>query len=265
MHAYRTPEAVDHPATGPRSGWLGRAIVSGFTASILMFFAFMAAFGFARLMAAAPFRDVRGVDTLRLWLFNLTHNPLLDAAATSLYTATAFYLAGGLVWAAIYAWLFEPRLGGPGWARGALFSLVPGVLSVVVFLPLVGGGALGYGIGAGPLPLIGNLILHLVYGIALGQLYGPFGDIDATTLQGEVTGPDAAAMAGSERMAAGGLLVGLIGGAIAGVLGALMASARPDERLLGEPAAALVLSTALLGATAGGLVGSFLGMSGGSD
>src|SRR3954469_17480874 len=52
-----------------------------------------------------------------------------------------------------------------------VFALVPFLLSVVVFFPIMDAGVLGKDLGAGPLPVVGNLILHLIYGATLGTLY----------------------------------------------------------------------------------------------
>ena len=266
--------------------WLPRAIVSGFAATILMLFAFLGAYSLARLVSTVPFAEIRGAELVRLfgrqgvrgaevllaeipgaevirvWLYNLTHNRLIDVISTDVYVAAAIYLAGGLVWAVVYAVLAEPRLSGPAWRRGAVFSIVPGILSSVVVIPILGGGILGAALGAGPLPVVGNLVLHLVYGITLGHLYGPFGDRDATTLEGPASGADAAVMRRSDRMLARGLLIGLALGTALGIAGAFAAGLGPDERLLGMPIAALALASALLGAALGAVIGSFFGLAG---
>ena len=254
-------ESDERIGSDPRAGWLGHAIVSGFAATIIMLFVFLAAYGLASLASTVALANKPGAEIMRLWLHNLTNNALIDAARTNLYSATALYLAGGLAWAVIYACLAEPRLPGPGWLRGGLFSIVPAILSVVVFLPLVGAGVLGSELGAGPLPVVGNLLLHVVYGTTLGHLYGPFGDVDATTLERTTPGVEVGGGPASQRLAASGLLVGLLLGAGLGIAGAVVANLGPDQTLLGEPAAALVLSTAVLGATLGGLIGSFLDLS----
>src|SRR5205823_3461724 len=107
---------------------------------------------------------------------NLTHNKVLDLAQSALYLSIGVHFAVGLVLALVYAYIVEPRMWGPGWIRGSLFAIVPWVFSVVVFFPLVGGGFLGVGLGAGPLAFLGNLVLHVVYGATLGLMYEPMFD-----------------------------------------------------------------------------------------
>jgi hypothetical protein len=239
------------------TGWLGRAIVSGFVATMAMLFFFLVAYGVAWLISTLPLDQSRGLGRqVGVWLYQLTHNHLIDAGAGNAYIAVGLHVVAGLIWAALYAALAEPHLPGPGWARGALFSIVPGILSLVVFLPLVGGGMVGLALGAGPLPIVGNMLLHLVYGATLGALYGPFGDRDASTFGLDTTAPYS-----SDGMVARGLVLGLVLGAILGIAVALFTNLRPDDELLGEPAVAVVLVTALIGAALGGVVGSFLGLS----
>jgi hypothetical protein len=260
MYARDIPE-FEQVGSAPRPGWLGRAITSGFVATVIMLFFFLVAYSIARVASTVPLADRRGAEQLRLWLHNLTTNQLIDAALSNVYIAIAVYLAGGIAWAVLYAAFLEPRLPGPGWAKGILFSLLPGLLSIVGFLPLVGGGMFGTALGAGPLPVLGNLLLHVLYGATLGVLYGPFGDVDAARLPEQASGVDVASVLSSERMTAGGLVLGVLLGGAAGVVLAVAASAQPDQRLLGEPIAALILATAILGATLGGLVGSIVGLS----
>ncbi len=155
----------------------------------------------------------------------------------------------GLVLALVYARYAEPRLTGPSWWRGMIFSLVPWLLSLVIFLPLMGGGLLGMDIGAGPLPILGNLILHLVYGAVLGSSYAEAAEdwLDDTDV-------DRGNAASAERGAAIGLAAGLIPGFI---VGWLIAPAFDD--LVGRPATAIGM--AFIGAVIGLAIGSFAGMS----
>src|SRR5262249_47741458 len=127
--------------------------------------------------------------------------------------------AAGIIWALIFACDANDRLIAlPGWARGIVFALPPYLLSLVVFLPLVGGGLFGTKIGAGPLPVIGNLILHLVYGATLGAMFVLDGSIDRV-------GGDTPAMDAQLRRAETGAAFGVILGALLGggatLLGAL--------------------------------------------
>ena len=100
----------------------------------------------------------------------LVNNPVAERTADGVLLAIGANLAMGLLLALVYARYVEPRLSGASWWRGMQFALVPWLLSLIIFLPLMGGGLLGMNIGAGPLPILGNLILHLVYGAVLGVL-----------------------------------------------------------------------------------------------
>lgn len=252
-----------HAAYPVRTNWLSRAIISGFVASIVMLITLVVGFGLASLLAAIPITERPGLraDVLAEWFRNLTDNVLVNVAAPNLYAAIAIHIGIGLTFAAIYAYWFEPRLGGTSWRRGMVFALIPWVLSVVVFFPLVGAGFLGFGLGAGPLPMIGNLILHLVYGATLGLLFGPVGDLSTEEALESPHGPeDVAAMQSSERMAARGILAGLVLGGVVGGIGAIATQLVPEATILGMHPLLFVVGTALFGAAFGGLIGSFVGL-----
>jgi hypothetical protein len=101
---------------------------------------------------------------------------------------------------------------GTGLRQGMLFSLIPWMLSVGVFLPIVGGGPLGLRLRAGPLPIFGNLILHLIYGGVLGQIYGPMGD-RLLTETGETDDVDELqTLANEQRLIALGIVAGRVVG-----------------------------------------------------
>ncbi|MDF3018600.1 MAG: hypothetical protein K0R44_3825, partial [Thermomicrobiales bacterium] len=76
---------------------------------------------------------------------------------------------------------------------------------------LMGGGVLGMDVGAGPLPILGNLILHLVYGAVLGISYA-----EATEDWLDDTDIDRGNAAAAERGAAVAV-VGLAIGSFAGM------------------------------------------------
>jgi len=240
--------------------WLPRAIVSGFIASVVMSITFFIAYGLARIVSTVELSPRRGAATFRDWMEALTNNQVLDLAATSLYTAGAVHLAVGVLWAVLYAYSFEPRLPGPGWLRGITFSLIPWVLSLAVFLPVVGGGFFGAAIGAGPIPALGNLILHLAYGATLGAIYGPLGDIPADQFPYAGATDDPRVVAHYEQGAAKGIVFGALIGALIGAVGAVSTQFQPNALVLGVPAFAFIPVTAVLGATFGGFLGSFAGL-----
>jgi len=265
---------------------LSRAILAGFIASLTMLLLFLVAYNLARLLSAAPLptwpaieRDslihpgswVTGGDpgkasyltgameTPRLWLVNLTHNRLIDAGLNDVYLAAGIYIAGGLLWAVLYT-LAEPHLSGSPAVRGMTFALIPALVSLVVVLPMLGAGPFGLGLGAGPLPAIGNLLLHGVYGAILGVVYGPLGDLDASTL--ERPGPVSRGSAPSsyERRAALLWSAGLLVGGLIGFAASTTTGGEAALTMAGQSNGGLVLSGALLGAVIGLFVGSFIGL-----
>ena len=150
---------------GLRFDWLRASIASGFIATFVMTVCMAAAFGFANAVGDA---DGNGLER---HFAALSSNELTENVGDTFAVGMVLNLAVGILWAMIYARWAEPRLEGPGWRRGALFSLIPFVLSIVVFFPIAGIGVFGHEADAGILPVFGNLVLHLVYGVTLGTLY----------------------------------------------------------------------------------------------
>ncbi|HLZ28447.1 MAG TPA: DUF6789 family protein [Chloroflexota bacterium] len=242
-----TPGKADLAGATPLVLALSRAFVAGFVASITMVVAFAAAFVAMLSLGSLPLPVVGD------WFRGLTSNALIDVARPNLYVAAAIFLVGGLLWALLYGLVFEARLPGPGWQRGVLFAMIPWLFSLVVFLPLVGGGVLGMSLGAGPLPTLGNLILHVVYGAALGAIYGAVDSMEerSTPLDNE----DVLSGRRSQIGAARGILVGLVVGIGLGLLTALVPQLT-GTHALGMNPLALGLAMALIGASFGALVGS---------
>ncbi|MGH7425663.1 MAG: hypothetical protein ACREJP_05805, partial [Candidatus Methylomirabilales bacterium] len=129
-----------------RAEWRSGALLSGFVATGLMTIILVAAYLVAGFLGS-PGRES---PILARWLWALANNTVTERAHTAFPIAVALQFVSGLFWALVYAAAAEPRLKGPGWRRGLTFSLFPWVLSLLVFLPAVGGGALGLHLGAGP-------------------------------------------------------------------------------------------------------------------
>jgi len=227
----------------PRDDCLRAGVLAGFLGTFAMTIVLVAAY-----WLASSIGKVDG-STVQRWCWALVNNPVAERTADGVVLAIGANLAMGLILALAYARYAEPRLSGPSWWRGMEFALIPWVLSLIIFLPLMGGGPLGMNIGAGPLPIIGNLILHLVYGAVLGGAYAEAAEdwLDDT----EVDHLNAAA---AERGAAVGLVAGLVAGL---VIGWMIAPAFAD--LAGR--AESTIGIAFIGAAVGLAIGSFAGMS----
>src|SRR5919199_6153187 len=134
------------------AGWLARAAIAGFIALGVSTVALVAASAIAGTIGEL----YRGTSLIADWMYYLTHeNPVVELGQGSLFGSLAVHLVVGMLLAILYALAFEPRLQQyPAWQAGMLFSMLPFFLSVVVFLPLTGGGLFGSELGAGPLPLI---------------------------------------------------------------------------------------------------------------
>jgi membrane protein DedA with SNARE-associated domain len=85
-------------------------------------------------------------------------------------TTTVAFLAVSMLWGALFG-IVQPLLPGPWWLRGVVFALVPLAVTVVVVLPLTGGGLFGLKLDAGLVPLLVEIVRALVYGLTLGVAY----------------------------------------------------------------------------------------------
>ena len=251
----------DLPLTAERRpiGWLSRATIAGFIGLGVSTVALVMAYGVAGTIGEL-YRDS---STVTQWMYELTHNPVVERGQVSPFASLALHLAFGIFWAVLYGLLFEPRLRHyPAWQAGMIFSFLPYLLSVAVFLPVTGGGLFGSALGAGPLPLLGNLILHLIYGATLGAIYGVGADRMETSADTEAEEVrQVLALGRAEASAARGIV---LGGSIGAVLGVVFAYAVPAvqiERILGSWPLAMGVAGALAGAAVGALIGSLVGLS----
>jgi membrane-associated protein len=85
--------------------------------------------------------------------------------------AGLLFVPAGIFWAIVYALWIEPRLRGPDWLKGTVFSIVPTGISWLVILPLLGAGPLGLWLDVGTVLAASELVRHAVYGLALGLTY----------------------------------------------------------------------------------------------
>lgn len=240
MKDYSTQTSRD--GGGRRSDWIRSGILAGFIATFAMTVTLTAGW-----LAANSLGDPGGGQLAR-WLHNLSENRIVDRVGDAFLIGMVLNLVIGVAWALLYARFVEPRLTPNGIVSGMIFAMVPFTLSVAVVFPLMNAGFLGTELGAGPLPVIGNLVLHLVYGATLGLVYAIESERGITNRASERH-----ANATAELGAAYGMVIGSVLGGIGGWL-----VAPTMETLASRPV--IGLAGVLAGAAVGTLVGSFLGM-----
>jgi membrane protein DedA with SNARE-associated domain len=98
-----------------------------------------------------------------------------DVSPVFLFIAVPAYLAVGVLWGVIYAVWGEARLPSQwaDWQRGVFYAALPLLVSVLVVLPILGLGVLGFGV-TGPVAFTGELIRHAVFGALLGLIFPVF-------------------------------------------------------------------------------------------
>jgi hypothetical protein len=232
---------------GSRMDWVRVGVLAGFIATFAMTATLTAAY-----LLAAWLGDPDGGQFAR-WLENLTANRISDRVGDAFAIGMVLNLVIGVAWALIYGRFFEPAVEMSGIAKGMLFSLIPFVLSVAVVFPLMDAGFLGSDLGAGPLPFIGNLVLHLIYGAVLGFVYA---------IEEEQGIPDSARDREANATAELGAAYGVIGGGVVGAIGGWLVAPSMDD-LADRPV--ITLAGVLTGAAIGTLIGSFIGMRTGGD
>lgn len=236
VQRYATPDHAVH------DDWVRDGLATGFIATFAMTVSMAAAYGIANALG-----DASG-NVVARWFAALSSNEMTRNVGDIFAIGMILNLLMGLVWALVYARLAEPRLEGPGWRKGALFSLVPWLLSILVFFPIAGIGVLGSGVDAGILPVLGNLILHLVFGVVLGTLYAMEVGNGANRSR-----HDLQANWNSERASA----LGMLAGAALGFIGGWLVAPGLDG-IANQPV--IAFAGALSGAAIGMLIGSMLGL-----
>jgi len=239
--------AVERTASGRRVDWLPVGVIAGFTGTTILTIGLMFSYEIARIIGS----NSPSASFFENWLWSLTHNPATDTARVNLPIALILHFGAGILFGIIYSGWFEPRLRGPAWQRGAIFSLIPWLFSIVVFLPLMDGGFLGIGLHAGPLPVIGNLLLNLAYGVTVGAVYA----VERwQTESGEPTdGGERRIADRSQRASVIGIAFGMVCGGLIGQIGASTLSPGQDPLLV-------AVVSAIIGTFIGFMLGSFAGL-----
>lgn len=243
-------QQIVHPIARPRHlGWVSRAVVSGFLAGVVALLVMIAAYGFAAAVGSTN----PNAGFFAKWMWALANNPLTTLVnKVHVVQAVGLHLAVGIIWGVVYAAIFERVLQGPGWLKGLLFAILPCLVSLFIFLPIVGAGVFGAVVGAGPMAAIGAILLHAVYGFVLGETYAL---ADGEGLLGGVDSPQAKTFTLVERDMAAGLILGALAGAIISLV--LVAIGLASG---GTDAVLTVIGGATEGAFTGIVIGIFVGL-----
>ena len=92
-------------------------------------------------------------------------------ATTPLIGWMDHFLIGTIFWGVLFS-LLQSKLPGPYWLRGAIFATGAWLISMVMVMPMAGGGLFGIALGLGVMASVAALILHWIYGAVLGGVYG---------------------------------------------------------------------------------------------
>ncbi len=230
-----------------------RAIVAGFCASAAAALTYM----FAHLTSSIVAEGL-GEGS---WFHALISNSLVDLAASQLYVSILIHFVIGITLAGLYAAVVDRMPSGNSWGSGLQFALIPWFVSALVFFPLVGAGPFALSLGAGFLPILGWLCLHLVYGGFLGYLYSPESSRTVLPQESLVHAPYETRL--TREKAKGGAL-GILGGAVLGsvLLGIVRLVVGADTEAMAAPGLPLdytVVAGIFFFATMGMLVGMWSG------
>ena len=79
------------------------------------------------------------------------------------------FIVGALLWGPIFS-AFEATTDEkrPRWQKGSMFGVIAWVLMMLIFMPVIGGGLFGWRLGL--VTPVGMLVLHLIYGLAIGVI-----------------------------------------------------------------------------------------------
>lgn len=80
------------------------------------------------------------------------------------------FLIGTVLWGTLFAWLDPSIPGESHWLKGIWFGIGAWLLMMIIIMPMAGAGFFGANLGI--MAPVMTLILHMVYGVVLGGVYG---------------------------------------------------------------------------------------------
>ena len=82
----------------------------------------------------------------------------------------AHFVIGSVVWGGLFAWLNPQLPGRAHWSKGVAFAIGAWLLMMIVVMPMAGAGLFGAHLGM--MAPVMTLVLHIIFGVVLGGMYG---------------------------------------------------------------------------------------------
>lgn len=137
---------------------LGRGLAAGLAATIAL----------SILMVLKAMMGMMPAMNAIAMLTRMSHG-ILGTPATPLIGWILHFLIGVVLWGGLFAWLHDRIPGRTDVMRGLVFGTAAWLLMMIVVMPMAGAGLFGLVIGIGA--PIATLVLHWVYGAALGLAF----------------------------------------------------------------------------------------------
>jgi hypothetical protein len=142
-----------------QSGAIGRGLIAGLVATIV-------------LSAAMLFRESKGV------MPELDPIDMITAVSGTGSRAAGWighFVIGTIFWGGGFE-IVNPYLPGPYWLRGTIFAVGAWLAIMIVVMPVDGAGRFGF--GRGTMVAVTTLLLHVLFGLVMGGVYGVLGKLD---------------------------------------------------------------------------------------
>jgi uncharacterized membrane protein YagU involved in acid resistance len=141
---------------------IGRGIIAGFSATVVL----SAMMVMKKSMGLIPELDPIAMTTV------------MAGASSAAVGWISHFVIGTMFWGVGYA-VISPYLSGPHWLRGTIFAMGAWLMMMIVVMPMGGVGM--FGLGLGIMAPTATLILHVVFGLVLGGVYGLLCDRQTST------------------------------------------------------------------------------------
>ena len=141
---------------------IGRSIVAGFVATVVL----SAMMLMKQFMAVMPELDPIGMIAS------------MAGASSPAIGWIGHFVIGSVFWGIGFA-ILSPYLPGPYFLRGMIFAAGASLMMMIVMMPMAGAGLFGTGLGM--MTPVATLMLHIVFGVVLGGVYGLLGGHQTST------------------------------------------------------------------------------------